>query len=219
MVESRCPYRQLHCRSRIYVTQYTSHNRGQIVRKFTNWLAAILLLVTSQVAVAQRGGRGTGGTSGTSAGSYPRDTDNDIKDIQKTFAVQATAEQKAQFQSWSQNTETIKLRIEELRAALATNDFSGQLNALKAAIEKSNSGYHAFVSSLTDAQHTGLKKPLQKLGKTNDEMAKAVANAIREVGQGSSPTKREAKLANSVTAVENLLNQQKNIVVEMSIST
>ena len=218
MVESRCPYRQLHCRSRIYVTQYTSHNRGQIVRKFTNWMAALLLLVTPQVTVAQHGARGTGGASGTSAGSYPRDTDSDIKDIQKMYAVQATAEQKAQFQSWSQSTEAVKLRIEELRAALATNDFSGQLNALKTAIEKCNSGYHAFVSGLTDAQHTGLKKPLQKLGKTNDELAKAVANAIREVGQASSSAKREVKLANGVAAVENLLNQQKNIAVEMSMS-
>lgn len=219
MGESPCPGRQLHRRSRLHATQYTSHKRGKIVRKFTSWMVAILWLATAPIAVAQRGGHGTGGTSGTSTGSYPRETDSDIKDIQKLYAVQATAEQKAQFQSWSQSTEAVKLRIEELRAALATNDFSGQLNALKAAIEKSDSGYRAFVGSLTDAQHTGLKKPLQKLGKTNDELAKAVANAIREVGQESSPTKREAKLANSVTAVENLLNQQKNIAVEMSIST
>jgi hypothetical protein len=189
------------------------------MRKFTNWMATILLLATSQIAVAQHGGHGTGNTSGTSAGSYPHDTDTDIKDFQKTFAIQATPEQRSQFQSWKQNTEVVKLRLQELGPAIATNDFSIQLNALKAAIEKSNTGYRDFVSSLTDPQHTGLKKPLQKLGKTNDELARSVATAIRELGQANSGAKRAAKLANAQTAVENLLNEQKRIAVEMSISS
>jgi hypothetical protein len=134
------------------------------------------------------------------------------------FAIQATSEQRSQFQSWKQNTEVVKLRLQEFSSAITTSDFSSQLNALKSAIEKSNTGYRDFVSSLTDAQHTGLKKPLQKLSKTTDELDKSVATAIRELGQASSGAKHATKLANAQTAVENLLNDQKRIAVEMSIS-
>jgi hypothetical protein len=168
--------------------------------------------------VAQHGGRGTGGTGGTSSGSYPHDTDNDIKDFQKAFAIQAKEEQKHQFQSWNRDTEAVKSQIQELRAAVVTNDFSSQLNALKAAHEKSDSGYHDFVRNLTEAQHKGLKKTLQRIGKANDDLAKAVATAIREFGQANSGTERAAKLARAQAAVENLLNEQKRIAVEMSIS-
>jgi hypothetical protein len=184
--------------------------------KLITWMAALLMLATPQLAAAQRGGQRTGGMSG---GSYPRDTDNDIKDIQKMVAVQATEEQRSQFQSWTRNTEAVKLRLQELRPAVATKDYSSQLNALKAAMEKSSSGYHDFVSSLTQAQHAGLKKPIQKLGKTNDESAKTVATAIRELGPSNSSTKTTAKLAKAEAAIENLLIEQKTIADEMGISS
>jgi hypothetical protein len=71
----------------------------------------------------------------------------------------------------------VKLRIQELRPAVSTNDYSSQLTALKAAIEKSNSSYHDFVGNLTKAQQAGLKKQIQNS-----------ANQ-RRVGQSSSERK------------------------------
>jgi hypothetical protein len=112
----------------------------------------------------------------------------------------------------------MKLRLQELRPAVATNDCSSQLTALKAAIEKSNSGYHDFVGSLSKAQQAGLKKQIQKLGKTNDELAKAVASAIRELGLANSGANSTVKLTNAEKAVDILLNEQKKIAVEMGIS-
>jgi len=85
-------------------------------------------------------------------------------------------------------------------------------------IEKINRSYRDFVGSLTKAQHAGLKKQIQKLGKTNDELAKAGATAIRELGPANSGAKRTAKLANVETAVDNLRSAQKGIASEMGIS-
>jgi hypothetical protein len=134
-------------RSRTCVSQYTSHKRGQIMRNLTSWMAAILLFVAPQITVAQH--RGTGGTSvPKNSGSYPQEPDSAIKDFQRAFALQATEEQKSQFRSWKENTEAVKNRLQKLRADVAPNDFSSQLNGLQAAIEKSSSGYHDFVSSL-----------------------------------------------------------------------
>ncbi len=163
--------------------------------KLTTWMAALLLLlVTSQLVVAQHGGHNMGGSSGSNGGSYGHDTDGAMNDFQKMVAVQATAEQRSQFQSWSQNTEAVSQQLQELRSALVTNDFSSRLNALNSAIEKSNSGHHDFVGSLTQFQQSGLKKTIQKLGKTNDEMSKALATAIRELGEATSGAKRAAKM-------------------------
>jgi hypothetical protein len=185
--------------------------------RITSWMVAILLFVAPQIAVAQH--RGTGGTSGSkNSGSPPQETNSDIKDIQKTFALQATEQQKSQFQSWKENTEAVKNRLQKLRAAVVTDDFSSQINGLQAAIEKSSSGYHEFVSSFTEAQQKGLKKPIQKLRKANDKFAKAAATALHELGQDNSGAKRSAELENAETAVENLLDEQKRIAAEMSIS-
>jgi hypothetical protein len=184
---------------------------------FTSWMVASLLFVAPQIAVAQH--RGTGGTSGSkNSRSSPQETDTDIKDLQKTFALQATKEQKSQFQSWKENTEAVKNRLQKLRAAVVPNDFSSQLNGLQAAIEKSSSGYDEFVSSLTEAQHAGLKKPILKLRKANDKLTKAAATALHELGQANSSAKRSAKLENAETAAKNLLNEQKRIADEMGIS-
>ncbi len=168
------------------------------MRRLATWVT-LLLFATAQLAVAQRGGRNAGGTSG---GSSAHETDTAVQDFQNAIAVQATEEQRSQFLSWSQDTEAVKLRLQELRLAVATNDFSGQLSALQAAIEKSNRGYHDFVASLTKAQHAELKQQIQKLGKTNDELAKTGATAIRELGPANHSTKRTTKLANVETAVE-----------------
>jgi uncharacterized protein YukE len=192
------------------------------MNSFTIWMAAILLLATPPVTMAQRGGRGTGSAGGTNSangGNYPHDTDSDIKDFQKTFALQATDKQKSQFLSWNQNTEAVKHCLQELRSAVATNDFSTPFSALKAAVEKNASGYHDFLSSLTEAQHAGLKKPIQKLGKTNDELAKTLEAAMHELGQANSGASRTAKLAKAETAAENLLNEQKGIALDMSIGS
>ncbi len=85
-----------------------------------------MLFATPQFVVAEHGGRNAGGTSG---GSSPDETDTAIKDFQDAVPVQATEEQRSQFLSWSQNTEAVKLRLQELRPAVATNDFSGQRTA------------------------------------------------------------------------------------------
>jgi uncharacterized phage infection (PIP) family protein YhgE len=191
--------------------------RGRTARNLASWMVAILLFAAPQIAVAQH--RGTGGASGSkNSGNPPRDNDSDIKDFQKTFALQATEEQKAQFQSWKENTGAVKTLLQKLRAADVPSDLSSQLNGLQAAIEKSSSGYHDFVSGLTKAQQAGLKNRLHNLKKANDKLAKAAATALHELGQSKSGAKRSAELENAESAAEDLLKEQKEIAAEMSIS-
>jgi hypothetical protein len=181
-------------------------------------MAVILLFVAPQIAMAQH--RGAGGTSGSkTSGTPPQETDSAIKDVQRTFALQATEEQTAQFQSWKENTKAVKDRIQKLRDGAVPNDAPSRLNELRAAIEKSSSGYHDFLGSLTEAQQKGLKKPIQQLRKANDKLAKAAATLLHELGQDNGGSKRSSELEKAETAVGDLLDEQKRFAAEISISS
>jgi hypothetical protein len=184
------------------------------MHKLTTLIAVFLLLTASQTMLAQHSGHGMGGMG---SGSSSHDM-SAMKDMQKMMAVQASDEQKSQFHSWNQSTEAVKQQLAELRRAVATGDYSSQLDGLKAAVEKNNGGHHEFASSLTQAQQEGLKKPLQKLGKTNDEVGEAVTVAIRELGQANTGAKRADKLTKVEKAVDKLLREQKGIASEMGIA-
>jgi hypothetical protein len=183
------------------------------MRKLTTYMGTLLLLVASQTLLAQHSGHSMGGMS---SGSYGHDT-SAMKDMQQMMAVQATGEQTIQFHSWSQSTDLVKQRLEELRRAVETSNYSSQLDAFKAAVEKGSIGHQEFVSGLSQAQQAGLKKPLKRLGKRNDELTKAVATAVQELGLANSGRNRAAKLVKVQKAVDKLLRDQKGIATEMSI--
>jgi len=188
--------------------------------KHTSWIAAflLLLLVTPPLAIAQRRGNGTTSPNSANRGNYPTDTDSALKDIQLAAAVQATEEQRSQSRLWNQDTDAVKRLLQELQNAVATDNFSTQLSALNAAIEKSNADYHDFVGNLTKEQKAGLKKQIQKLGKTNEALIKAGLGATRELGPASSSAKRASKMEKIKTAIDNLQGAQKEIAAEMGMA-
>jgi septation ring formation regulator EzrA len=179
------------------------------VRKVTTFFGTLFLLAISQMVLAQHTGHNMGGMgSGHDMGA--------MKDMQNTMALQATEAQKFQFNTWSQDTEAVKGQLAEVRRATTADKSSAQLEALKAAINKSDNSHHEFLSNLTSEQQAGLKKRLQKLGKASDELNKTVANAAREFGQANS-TKRTGELVKVEKAVEKLLREQKGIASQMGI--
>ena len=184
------------------------------MRKLTTLIAGLLLLAASQTMLAQHSGHSMGGMGSGSSGHDM----GAMKDMQKMMAVQATDEQKSQFQSWNQGTAGLKGQLEELRRAVATGNYSSQLDSFKAAVEKNSNSHHEFAGSLTPGQQAGLKKPLQKLGKANDELAQALTTATRELSQAESNAKRAAKLGKVEKAVDKLLRKQKGIASEMGIA-
>lgn len=184
------------------------------MHKLTTVLAVLLLFTASQTMLAQHSGHGMGGMG---SGSYDHDTTS-MKDMQKMMAVQATDEQKSQFQSWNQSTAVLKGQLEELRRAVAIGNYSSQLDSFKAAVEKNSNGHQEFAGSLTPTQQAGLKKPLQRLGKTSDGLAQALATATRELSQADTSEKRAAKLVKVEKAVDKLLREQKDIASEMGIA-
>jgi hypothetical protein len=119
---------------------------------------------------------------------------------------------------WNQDTDAVKRLLQELQNAVATDNFSTQLSALNAAIEKSNADYHDFVGNLTKEQKAGLKKQIQKLGKTNEALIKAGLGATRELGPASSSAKRASKMEKIKTAIDNLQGAQKEIAAEMGMA-
>jgi NCAIR mutase (PurE)-related protein len=117
-----------------------------------------------------------------------------------------------------QNTTDIKRRLHEIRSAAESKEAADQQGALKVAIEKNKAVSHEFLGGFTEAQRTGLKKLIRKLGKTNEELTKAVEIAIQEVAQAGDGTKRTAKLEKAEEASQNLLNEQKQLAAEMGIN-
>jgi hypothetical protein len=140
-----------------------------------------------------------------------------MNDMPNMMALQATDEQKSQFHTWNQSTEAVKQQLEGTRRATAGGNDSGHLDTLKAAIDKSNDAHHLFVSSLTPEQQSGLKKPLQQLGKANNELNKAMADISHDLGP-SSTAKRAPKLDKLEKTVGKLLQEQKAIAKQMGIA-
>lgn len=173
------------------------------------------MLIASQAALAQHSGHDMGSMGGMGGMNHD---DSAMKQMQKAVAVQATAEQRSQFDSWSQHTVAVVQQLRELRQAVTTSDYMSQLDAFKAAVEKSNSEHQEFIRSLTEVQQAGLKKPIQRLGKANEEVVNATTITIREVEKTRSGAKRAAKLEKVETALKKLLSDQKAIAVELGIA-
>lgn len=136
------------------------------------------------------------------------------------LAIQTTAEQKSHFQHWSQNTQAFKQQLEEFRRpSVAAADYTGQLEALRSALDTNMTGHHEFVKSLTQSQLEGLKKTIKNVAKANESLAKAANNAITEFSQPKNTRLLPFQHLQKVEkAVDKLLREQQQIASEMGIA-
>ena len=183
------------------------------MRKLTTYLAPILLLFASQIVVAQHSGHGMGGGMGAGGNSHDNSA---MKDMQRMIAVQASDEQKVQFRSWTQSTEALKQEMQDLERANGSEDYANKIAVLKAKVDESKNGKEQFERSLSSTQHAGLKKHIQHVNKANDQLIKAVSDALHEFDR-SQGTKKALKLGKAVQAANKLFAEQKKLGTEMSI--
>lgn len=181
------------------------------MRKFT-MLTAVLLLSLAQALLAQHSGHDMGGMTGMNH------DDNAMRQMQKMMTMQANDEQRSRFLEWSRSTASVKQRIEELRQAVATNNYSEQLGTFRAALETNASGSNDFAGSLTQEQQKELKKRLQKVDKAKSELTAATETAIRDLTQGNGGGNSLAQLDKARKAVDKLLHEQQGIAGEMGIA-
>lgn len=183
------------------------------MRKLSVYLASILLIFTSHAALAQHSGHGMGGSMGN--GSYGHDS-SAMKDMQRMIALQANDEQKAQFRSWTQTTETLRQELQGLDHVVDSEGYANKIASIKVHLADAKSGKERLERSLTSAQQTGLKKNIQKVSKASDQLSQAIADAIRELEQ-SDGKKKAPKIGKAVQAANRLSAEQKNLGTEMSI--
>lgn len=178
------------------------------------YLAVTLLALASQPLLAQHAGHNMGGMGG---GNYGHNDDGAMKDMQRLMAVQASPEQKVQFQAWKENTEQLKHQLQELRSASTNADFPARLEALKNGIDKNSEVHRGFINSLTQTQQVGLKKPVENIRKADENLVKVSATTISELGQTNGSSKTPVKLQKIEKALDRLVRQQQQLASEMSI--
>lgn len=177
------------------------------MRKLTAYMVAILLVLASHAVLAQHSGHGMSG--GMGSGSYGHDS-SAMKDMQRMMAVQANDEQKAQFRTWIQSTDTLKQELQDLERTTNSDDYAKKVVALKTRIEETKNGKELLERSLSSAQQVGLKKNIQKVNKANDQLEQAV----RELDQSHG---KNPKLAKASQAATKLSAEQKKLGAEMGI--
>ena len=141
--------------------------------------SARLLLIVSLCSVtlfAQHGGHGGASTGG--GGGAPKEGGDPtaMADFARVLAVQASDDQKDQFQALAADTKTAHDGAIQLQqqAAAATPNAPEQATKLPALVDKAKAETRDFVKDFTKPQKNGLKPQLQKLSKADAELEHAV---------------------------------------------
>ena len=157
------------------------------------------LLISPVEVLAQRGGGGRGMGSTGSTGSRPiicvhdcRDlsskvnlTNQDLKNFEHIMAVQATAEQKAAFESVLQDRQLATQELKAFRegqAKLLRVPQPDSVATFDDAVETARTETQKFLTSFSATQKSELKDIIKKLTDTNSELdqeVKALDEAVR----------------------------------------
>jgi chromosome segregation ATPase len=177
----------------------------------------LVLLIATQPLLAQHSGHNMGGMgSGTSVNN-----DRAMKDMQRMMAVQANDEQAKQLRSWIQSTAALGKQLGDLQQAVTSNptgESSSALESLKLALNDNNAVHEEFVKNLSAPQRSELKKPVQKLDKTNTSLVRALAGLSSSVSGNKSETKKlRNALRKTKKTVEALQREQQRLAIEMGV--
>lgn len=168
-----------------------------------NRRVCLLLAVSlcSSVLLAQHGGHGGGSASSGGEGA-PKESGDPaaMADFAKALSVQASDDQKDQFQALAGDTRIAHDSAVQLQQQVATANANASENAAKisAAVDKARTETHDFVKDFTKLQKSGLKPQLQKLSKADAELERAV----KDLGATSG---NHDQLANSTVRLEKAL--------------
>ena len=197
--------------------------RGPTTRQAWFFIVLALLLV-SQDLCAQYGGRhgGSGGSRGSGTTGQPTEGP-DLTGFKHQVQVQATDEQRIQFQSLSKSMETARQKARDLQQVTARSgapDLEGPATSLRDAVDDAQRANRAFVNSFSDAQDAGLKKLTKRLNKSNGAVTKNASLLDAHLEKVPLDAHRLASLAASLEkALGSQQADQLALAEEMGISS
>ncbi|MGA7558865.1 MAG: hypothetical protein WCF61_16865 [Terriglobales bacterium] len=176
----------------------------------------IVLLIGPHPLLAQRhGGRGTANPPNSATNS------DDLKDFNRALALQATADQKTQFQELTRSTQAARKGTQDfLHVAESASkiDLLHLNEPLTDTVEEAQADSEKFVRSFSEAQKTGLKAVIKKLGKANVEITKQSQALKQRLGQFKFDGKQIAGIAEKLDkALGDFQTEQTALGTEMGI--
>ncbi|MGD0824385.1 MAG: hypothetical protein ABR908_07365 [Terriglobales bacterium] len=181
------------------------------------WLVcAIVLLLGPPSLLAQRhGGRGPANSPNSPT------SNDDLKDFNRALALQATADQKTQFQELTKNTQAARKGTQDfLHVAESASkiDLLHLSEPLTDTVEEAQADSEKFARSFSEAQKSGLKAVTKKLGKANVEITKQNKALKQRLGQSKIDGKQIAGIAEKLDkALGDFQTEQGALGKEMGI--
>jgi hypothetical protein len=176
-----------------------------------------MVILMGALALAQRpGGRGTRNPSSTN----PTPSD-DLKDFNRALALQATADQKTQFQVLTKSAQSARKGAQDLQH-LAENASKPDLlhftQPFTSTVDEAQTDSGKFVQSFSEAQKSGLKAVTKKLGKANTEITKQSKALTQALQRSKIDNKQIAGIAEKLDkALGDFQAEQTALGTEMGI--
>lgn len=177
--------------------------------------AVLLAVAHTMPAQHQHGGAPSGGGGATPGYSSA------MGDFQKAIMLQASEMQSAHLRSWTIRTAALDRQVEAVRQRLESktpDDLSTEIEALKPALTTDNLDRQEFVTSLSSAQHSGLKKPERELDRVNKDMATALSEITRNSGQIQDKKLLVKGLQRAKKAIAAEQHKQQELAREMGVT-
>jgi hypothetical protein len=181
-------------------------------------VCGIVLLIGPHLLLAQR----HGGHGAANSPNSPSNSD-DLKDFNRALALQATADQKTQFQELTRSTQAARTGTQDfLHVAESASriDLLHLSEPLTETVEEAQADSEKFIRSFSEAQKSGLKAVTKKLGKANAEITKQSKALNQRLGQSRSKIdgKQIADIAEKLNnALDDFQTEQTALGTEMGI--
>lgn len=179
----------------------------------------IVLLLSADALVAQRGGHNAGAGRSSTGASNPAPSNSDMNDFNRAIALQATPEQITKFRQLTRSTQAARKEAQNLIQAQTTNEpDSSRYAGLNDAVEEALNTNLQFVRSFSAPQQSGLKPVIKKLTKADSDVSKQSKALTQELGRSKIGDQKIASIAEKLDkALTNFQSEQLDIGKEMGI--
>ncbi len=185
-------------------------------KQYALMISAVLLVAAHTMPAQHQHGGGPSGGGGATPGYSSA-----MGDFQKAIALQASKMQSAQLRSWTLKTAALDQQIENIRQkseSESSGDLLTEIEALKAALAADNLDRHEFVTSLSNAQHSGLKKPVRGLDRASNAMATALSDITKNSGQNQGKKLLVKAIERAKKAIVAEQHEQQELAREMGVT-
>jgi len=201
-------------------------SRGSRVKRI---VLGVALLAYPCAMFAQHGGGGgrIGGTAagggGLSGGNRATgiDTKDDLRDFHQIMAVQASREQRTAFATMVKATEAASAELQRFVAQLGKGNNPAEVanrdKGLEDTVEIARTLNKRFLEGFSEAQKSGLKEVIKRLGKADSEVAQVAKALDQEVEANAAGTQMASSAQSLQHALENFQREQALLGEEMSI--